>query len=336
MSNELCPTPAASALHADLRAFGLLALQGEDAMDLLQRLGSGDMRPLAAPHAVGQTLLLTNQGKLVDWLWVLNLPPALPPAVYLVTSPGRQDRVRLWLEQFIIMEDVQVRDCTEDLCGLWLQGDGAAQALRLEQWSAVSTQDAAAIPSQQSAACPALASLGGAWFRDPTNATQQWVGILPQAQAPHAHETLRAAGATPRTPVQLEVQRICAGIPGHLTEYAAPVAPLELRLKRHAIAWNKGCYIGQEVVSRLDSYDKVARLLMGFWVPGAHSVQPEQRIVSTTGQPLGRVTSLTWDAAADRSVGLCLVKRQAASAGPALLQTGEAQQPLELEDRPFF
>jgi folate-binding protein YgfZ len=159
---------------------------------------------------------------------------------------------------------------------------------------------------------------------------------VPQAHAQGATASLRTAGATPRTPEQLELQRIRAGIPGHLAEFATHAPPLELRLKRHAIAWNKGCYIGQEVVSRLDSYDKVARLLMGFTLPGAHSLQAAQRITNAAGQPLGRVTSLTWDAAADLSVGLCLVKRQAAVPGPALLQAGEVQLAVELEDRPFF
>ena len=37
--------------------------------------------------------------------------------------------------------------------------------------------------------------------------------------------------------------------------------PLELGLK-NLISWNKGCYIGQEVISRLDSYDKVSRALV--------------------------------------------------------------------------
>ena len=42
------------------------------------------------------------------------------------------------------------------------------------------------------------------------------------------------------------------------------VNPLEAGLLLHLIDFEKGCYIGQEVIARLDTYDKVQRSLVGF------------------------------------------------------------------------
>jgi folate-binding Fe-S cluster repair protein YgfZ len=77
-----------------------------------------------------------------------------------------------------------------------------------------------------------------------------------------------------------------------------------------SISWNKGCYIGQEVISRLDSYDKVARMLMGVRAPGASGIAPGDRI-ELEGKKIGKVTS--W--LADVSMGLAIVERDACKPG---------------------
>lgn len=57
-----------------------------------------------------------------------------------------------------------------------------------------------------------------------------------------------------------EKQRIARCMPKSPNELNESCNPFELGLG-HLIDWNKGCYIGQEVISRLDTYDKVSRQL---------------------------------------------------------------------------
>lgn len=59
---------------------------------------------------------------------------------------------------------------------------------------------------------------------------------------------------------ELEPDRIVRCLPKAPNEINESYNPLELGLSK-LIAWNKGCYIGQEVISRLDTYDKVSRQL---------------------------------------------------------------------------
>lgn len=59
-----------------------------------------------------------------------------------------------------------------------------------------------------------------------------------------------------------EFSRIKLSLPKSPNELNEDNNPLELGLGK-LISWNKGCYVGQEVISRLDTYDKVSRCLVG-------------------------------------------------------------------------
>jgi folate-binding protein YgfZ len=72
---------------------------------------------------------------------------------------------------------------------------------------------------------------------------------------------LEALGAEPWTRSHLEAARVEAGLPAFPREIDGRANPLELGL-RAVVDFAKGCYIGQEVVARLDAYDKVRRTLV--------------------------------------------------------------------------
>ncbi|MBC7794776.1 MAG: hypothetical protein H7Z43_13815, partial [Clostridia bacterium] len=122
-------------------------------------------------------------------------------------------------------------------------------------------------------------------------------------------------------------------------EYPDDVNPLELRLGPVAVSFRKGCYIGQEIISRLDSYDKVQRLLVGFNVDptlAAQLPQDGQELKLTReGRPFGRVTSIV-ALPAGGAAGLAVVKREGADAAAAELVVGKDVIPVTLARRRFF
>lgn len=103
------------------------------------------------------------------------------------------------------------------------------------------------------------------------------------------------------TAEEAEVVRIAAGVPG-AGELNDKFNPLDLGLY-DAIHWNKGCYIGQEVIARLDTYQKqhkVLACLRGAVVVGAP--------VSVDDKNVGEVTStapFTWG---ERPNALCIAR----------------------------
>ena len=70
------------------------------------------------------------------------------------------------------------------------------------------------------------------------------------------------AGFSPVGADSLEIVRIEQGVPKHGAELGEDYNPLEAGLELH-ISGTKGCYIGQEVILRLNTYQKVQKRLRG-------------------------------------------------------------------------
>lgn len=105
---------------------------------------------------------------------------------------------------------------------------------------------------------------------------------------------------------EAEVARIAAGVPG-AGELNEKFNPLDLGL-HDAIHWNKGCYIGQEVIARLDTYQKqhkVLATLRGAVVVGASVTIDEKNVGEVTS-----VAPFTWG---DRANALCIARVAGAS-----------------------
>jgi tRNA-modifying protein YgfZ len=109
-----------------------------------------------------------------------------------------------------------------------------------------------------------------------------------------------------------ETLRIQRGrpMPGH--ELADEFNPLEAGLW-HTISFNKGCYIGQETIARLDTYNGVKQQLWGFEMGQSVAIGSA---VEVDGVKVGQVTSVC--AIDDRYIGLAYVKTKAGGAGLAV------------------
>ena len=159
-------------------------------------------------------------------------------------------------------------------------------------------------------------------------------------------ELLQRPCGAPLAAEAWRVHRLLAGIPAYGDDFLSGVLPFEYRLDIDALAWNQGCYIGQEVLSRLDSYDKVARLLMGLEADAAVASVLAQAAgpikISSEARPVGRLLSFA-PAAEQGVVGLAVVGRAYAQDGQKVVLTGydAAQVALpqveaRLRHRPFW
>ncbi len=84
--------------------------------------------------------------------------------------------------------------------------------------------------------------------------------------------------------------------------------PLECGLWNY-VSFTKGCYIGQEVIARLDTYDKVQRHLMGIEIsePFQNGSLPIS-ISNSDGESIGEITSLAFSPSVNKSLGLAFIK----------------------------
>jgi len=111
----------------------------------------------------------------------------------------------------------------------------------------------------------------------------------------------------------LELIRIEHGVPRWGCELDENTLPPEAGLDRTHIDFHKGCYIGQEVISRLKSIGRVNRELRGFVSTDGMPLTAGARIFSVTEPPhdLGLLTSAAFSFALDRHVALGYLRRDA-------------------------
>lgn len=104
------------------------------------------------------------------------------------------------------------------------------------------------------------------------------------------------------SPEQIECLRIERGIPRWGKELDENTLPHEVGLETEAVDFHKGCYVGQEVVSRIQSVGRVNRCLTGF--VGTFDPVPAAILTNNSGEPVGTLTSTLRVPGTDHSVAL--------------------------------
>src|SRR5205807_2601077 len=114
-----------------------------------------------------------------------------------------------------------------------------------------------------------------------------------------------------------EVFRIEQGIPRWGRELTAEIIPTEANLEGRAIDYEKGCYIGQEVISRIKMSGQTNKRLCGLISVDDIPLQPGMKLVapSVPGKEVGWITSATRSETIEKEIALGYVKRGFNSAG---------------------
>jgi tRNA-modifying protein YgfZ len=113
----------------------------------------------------------------------------------------------------------------------------------------------------------------------------------------------------PLPATELETFRIERGIPEWGHELNEDVIPNEAGLDQRAISYTKGCYVGQEVNSRLKSLGHVNRKLCGVQLIEGSVLTSGAKLVNDSGQQTGFVTSAAKSPQLGAWIGLAYVKR---------------------------
>ncbi len=221
----------------DASSSGLLLLRGGESIDFLQRISTNDCAGCVPGTAV-QTVLVNEKAKIVDAVIIVNTPEG----ILMTTSPGRSVQVKAWLERFIIMEDITIEDLTgRFVCSLVF----GTPELLIAHFPFHSRLD------------PPFSIRAGyvhlSYFSRPA--------VFVIFKFPEAMESEFASKAVSVVSADaFDSFRVRNGIPGAGREFPGTVNPLETGMK-HIVCFTKGCYIGQEVIARLETYKKVQKFL---------------------------------------------------------------------------
>jgi folate-binding protein YgfZ len=134
-----------------------------------------------------------------------------------------------------------------------------------------------------------------------------------------------------------EMARIEAGIPRFGADMDESNIPLESGLENRGISFSKGCYIGQEVISRIRTYGQVAKALRGLRLaPELKSLPVKGDKLFHDGKEVGYVTSAVASPNLKAIVALGYVRKEINQVGTDLeLVTAEGKSPVRIVELPF-
>jgi tRNA-modifying protein YgfZ len=112
-------------------------------------------------------------------------------------------------------------------------------------------------------------------------------------------------------PATAEIMRIEEGIPRWGRELTEEIIPIEANLEERTVDYEKGCYIGQEVISRIKMSGQTNKRLCGLISLDGVPLQAGMRLASAPekGKEAGWVTSATHSEKIGKEIALGYVKR---------------------------
>ena len=305
---------------------GRLKATGEDALDLLNRLSTNGIVNLAPGHGA-PTILTTDRGRILDLLGVVNTGDH----TLLITSPGCQQTVIDWLDKYTIMEDVTVEDISGQTAMFTVCGPGSMEALaKVAPQESYSAELEALSP--YAALEGVVAGHEALVIRRPLGDLAAFDVVVAAVGAAEVWDTLATAGATPVGLEAFNAALVQNAVPRHGREMGDAYNPLEAGLIG-SVDFAKGCYIGQEVIARLDTYQKVQRYLVRLRFSEDAAVE-EGAGLELDGLRVGQVTSLATVPSTGKLAGLGYVRTARANPGEILTLAAPASGTAEVMDLP--
>ncbi len=286
-------------------------LEGRDARDLVQRLSTNDVMSGGEQSAVW-TVFVNEKARILNVVLVVIITPT---NLLIVGDPAQREAFPRWIRRNVFIEDVRIKDETDQWNVIFVVHSTSEAYDSTGDLVAHYAQVAAAVGDDQ-VILP--------YFPFDGKTTTLWIVSRSSAQPWDGVEHL--------SEVAYHSGRIRQGIGTYGAEWISAFNPLEVGL-RGMVSFDKGCYIGQEVIARIDSYGKLQRSLYG--VRSTTPLTAGQPVV-VAGQSVGTVTSAVLDSLTGRWEGLAVVRREIWGKAPSsvLSVTGDMQLvPLPMEEK---
>jgi len=288
-------------------AVAQVELTGSQRSEFLNRLCTNKLDNIL-PGEGCETFLADANSRILHHVFVY----AGPKSLVLHTAAGLGPSLCAHLDYYLIREDVQIHDRSLEWGELIAAGPHAADI--------VARVLAPSMAGGNAAFTTAGAELNGRplMVRRLLETGFQAFHIAGETadMGPLWH-ALRQAGATACGMRALESVRIEEGFPAIGLDITEKTLPQEVGRNEKAISFTKGCYLGQEIVARIDSRGAVNKVLSGIRFQTA-DVATSGGELTHAGQPVGQITSAAYSPGFSVSVALAYVRRQFHEPGTVL------------------
>jgi tRNA-modifying protein YgfZ len=259
-----------------------LRITGADALRFLNGQISNDLRK-ATPDFAIQASVLSAKGKLNANVFI----SAEADSFVLDADPEVREELPARIERYIIADDVQIEDVTDRFAIFHITGEVRP----------VLFQPSRTVQADR------FGCLG-------------WDIWLEPAELERVRQKLSATLVFCDEECA-EVLRIERGIPRWGRELTDQIIPTEANLEATSIDYSKGCYIGQEVISRIKMSGQTNKRLCGLVSVSGTPLRPGMRLApdGDEGKEVGRITSATRSPRLEKEIALGYVKRGFNSVG---------------------
>jgi folate-binding protein YgfZ len=265
----------ASAALLDLSSRGRIRVSGEDRARLLHAMTTNHVEQMQ-PHDGIYAFFLNAQGRILADAYLL----CFDDHFLLDTEPETRFAIFQHLNRYIIADDVTLEDITEETFSLGLEGPKATR---------VASDCGLPAPNRRFSHvrwgdffAAAISATGG-------HGVRIYGAIGSKDEAIRTIEGAGAIGASAEDAESVRIENFVGKYGREITEHTLPQETQQL----HALHFQKGCYLGQEIVERIRSRGHVNRLLMGFRIEPQTAPPPPGTKVMLEGNAAGEVTSST-------------------------------------------
>jgi folate-binding protein YgfZ len=281
---------------------GCIRLTGADRQSFFHNFCTNDIKQLG-PGQICEAFVLNSKGKILGFVHAVADEDEL-----LLLGHGDQGPALIQhLDMYLIREKVELSDASSEFCSLFTGQSAATDKLLFGDGE---------LPGQNEFA---NVDVGGVATRV-LHLELAGFGYLLMCQAPDGaalKSSLADQGLIECAEQALEILRVEQKTPWFGIDVDDSNLPQELQRDDKAISFNKGCYLGQETVARIDARGRVNQLLVGLKFPGGTAPAVGDELFDGDAK-VGRVTSVVRSFDSDSDIGLGYVRRKYQGAGTEL------------------
>jgi tRNA-modifying protein YgfZ len=293
--------PEAGPFFFDLSQRAKFRVRGLDRLRFLNGQITNDLRKATDNEAI-EACLLNTKGKIDAHLFVAGAADA-----YLLDADDDlRSALPARLDRYIIADDVQVEDISDEFALFHLVAPDIGNLPN--EWRARATR--------------VRRFLAPGW--------DLWTKSSQHDEAAKSLSDQFPSGDA----VSMETLRIESGLPRWGRELTNEIIPIEANLEERCVDYAKGCYIGQEVISRIKMSGQTNKRLCGLVSSDGTALLPSTRLSSPDDErDAGWITSVVYSPCLQKNIALGFVKRGFNIAGTFLRASSRMR--LEVVPLPF-
>ncbi len=274
---EAVNAAATNAIVVDRSNLGILKFTGKSRLDLIHRMSTQAVTNLTSGQGAA-TVLTSDIARIIDRIILY----ASSEAVYCLTGENNGDFIARYLMRFVFFnDDFHIQDLSKETAIFGVYGEKAGERLAaagfpevdlpLHHWREVKLNGLTAYLHRTDPVA------GGGYFVMASLADKETLW-----------QRLVEAGCVPADEAAFDYLRIASAVPRFGHELTQDYIPLEADLWAD-VSFKKGCYIGQEIIARMESRGKLAKRLTPLR-PSAW-VEPGTELTTPAGKKAGQITS---------------------------------------------